>query len=58
MQKLADRGREAIDKVFMGMTIVLLFFILAMVACAFMFLHWVDGTIFVGVLLFIAYLIF
>jgi len=55
--RLCDRGTENFDIKFRVFAGTFLFGILLMVLSTFIFVHWIDGLIFVGAILLIIYAI-
>lgn len=53
--RLADRGREKFWKDFKFFIITFLVGVVLMILCCFLFVHWIDGLIFLGAMLFFLY---
>ena len=53
--RLVDRGTEDFDMKFKGMAGSFFFGLLLMVASTFIFVHWIDGLVLLGILAAIVY---
>lgn len=53
--RLVDRGTEDFDAKFKGFAVAFFFGLLLMVASTFIFVHWIDGLVVMGVLAGIGY---
>jgi hypothetical protein len=53
--RLIDRGLDEFGKGFKAFTVVVLVGLVLMVVSVFLFIHWIDGLICIGVMLFLVY---
>jgi len=53
--RLVDRGTEDFDIKFKAFTVAFFFGLLLMVASTFIFVHWIDGLVLLGILAAIVY---